>query len=77
MGRVVVETQSPCRQRVDVGRVNLTAKAADIRIAHIVHIDDDDVWCAFACALGFRLPGFGYGTRSADLTLEAVRMRFP
>ena len=77
MGGVVVKTQSPCCQRVNMGRVDLTAKTADVRVAHIVHVDDDDVGRSLGGALGFRPPGLRFGTRRADLALEAVYERVP
>jgi len=32
------------RKTVDVGRTNLTAKAADVREAQVVGDDDEEVW---------------------------------
>ena len=77
MRGVVVEAQTPCRQCVDVGRVNLAAKATHICVAHVVHVDDDNIGRALGGASGFRPPGFGFGTRGADLTLKAARECVP
>src|SRR5207244_128860 len=52
-------------------------KTADVRVAHIIHVDDDDIGRPLGGPPGFRPPGLRFGPCRADFALEAARERFP
>ena len=71
MRGVVVKAQPAGGNRVDVGRLDVGAIAAEIGKAHVVHVDDDDVGAA---GFGFRdrlPPGLGGLAGAADAAFEA------
>ena len=68
--RVVIEAQAMVRKPVDVGRGDLAAERAEVRIPEIIEQDHDDIGRAVRCARGRRPPRFGISKGLADAPFE-------
>jgi hypothetical protein len=68
----IVVAQAVGRQLIDVGRVDQTAKAADLGEADVVEQKDDDVRRVLVWAHGLRPPLFALVVGLGDLALELL-----
>ena len=71
MRGVVVKAQAAGGNRVDIGCLDLGAIAAEIGIAHVVHVDDDDVGAAGLGLRDWLPPRLGGFARAADAAFKA------
>ena len=74
-GGVVGEPQAAGCERVDVGRVDLAAEAAEVRISHVIHQDHDHVGAAGNRAYRGVPVGQGLAERPADPSGESAAGR--
>ena len=66
----IVVAQAVGGQRIDVRRLDQTAIAADLRIAHVIEQDDEHVGRARLRFCGFGIPLHGFLVGPPDLALE-------